>query len=93
MDDWQAGDLAKCVRDDWPARFAHLNPPKVGDENMVAEVDLSMIWCSDCGGLHLAESLRFVGGEFYWDSRAFVKVQPRGEDQTVPETVKVPEHA
>lgn len=92
-DSWKPGDVARCICDDWHRMGGGAAPsghhPREGGEYMVTgfrEVDVFR-------GLVVIPALSLVGFDHEYFADWFVKVQPRGEDATVPETVKVPEDA
>lgn len=83
MTDWQIGDLAECIRDDWENPDAPIIPtaPKIGDQRMVVDTDVAISFCSDCRRSHAMLGLSFIGGDgWYWQADRFRKIEPKGQD-------------
>lgn len=84
IEDWQPGDMAECVRDDWldgPEKR-----PRRGSQFMVVRVIKGRSLSGELG--HGLELFRYAGR---WDATAFKKLPP-AEDETINEReVAVPE--
>lgn len=92
-DNWNPGDIAKCINDDWHRMGDGSIPagdhPVIGGEYMVTayrEIDVFR-------GLIVIPALSLIGFSHEYFADWFVKVQPRGEDRSVPEEERLPEHA
>lgn len=74
-EDWQVGDLAECIDEDWPRVWGVTHPSK-GQILRVAAVDEG----EDCiFGIQIIV-LRFEGwGKYGWDNRNFRKLRPTTE--------------
>lgn len=85
MIDWQAGDLAKCIKDfQYDPEEGHPEV-KEGGEYIVADID--EYYCTDCGGVELF--LRPINCAFFYAADHFRKIQPSKEEPKVQ--VKEPE--
>jgi hypothetical protein len=75
-EDWAPGDLAECIKDNWPFVLGVFFHPKKGDVLRVTEVNEGV----DCvfGRLIIALSFEKMG-DACWDNRCFRKLRPEIE--------------
>lgn len=88
MTDWQIGDLAECIRDDWESPGGAIEPtrPRIGDKRMVVDTDLVSEYCVECQRSHAKLGLSFIGGDgWFWESTRFRKIEPKGDDMVMRE--------
>lgn len=69
-EDWRAGDIAECVRDDW-LNVPFYKLPKLGGQTIVSRMHPA--WHK---GVTPGWGLALVGYPGLWDTTAFRKVRP-----------------
>lgn len=77
MDDWQTGDLAMCIIDEWSDLVVPVPGPAKGSVNTVVGVHSS--WCPACRERH--DWLDLQGWYGWWAAGQFTKIRPLTEEE------------
>lgn len=86
-DNWELGDLAECINDDWGDDIPASSPlPARGDKLMVSGVKNIRL----NGDAYVVLTFISIGPDYRYWAEHFRKINPKGEDQRIPTREAVP---